>query len=200
MLRMKQAVGLAAAAALLAPAAAQAQFESGGYKFLQAVRDQNASDVLDALNKGGPNILNSRDDKRETVLHITAREQNCGWLSDFLRRGADANAQNNAGETPLLISVQAGASDCVAYLLAAGARPDLGDRFRQTPLILAVHRHDLDLATRLLKAGADPDQADNSGKSARIYATESQRDAAILRAIQDTPRRASRGVAGPKLR
>ncbi len=63
-------LGLLAAAALVVPGPAAAQF-SKGYKFLEAIRKKDGNAVNDALNEPGSTIVNTRDSTTgETALHI----------------------------------------------------------------------------------------------------------------------------------
>ncbi|HEX8388596.1 MAG TPA: ankyrin repeat domain-containing protein, partial [Sphingomonas sp.] len=70
----------------------------------------------------------------------------------------------------------------------------------ETPLILAVQRRDLAAARTLLGLGADPDQTDNvAGMSARDYARRDARNPALLKLLEEAPKRGRKAAAGPKL-
>lgn len=55
----------------------------------------------------------------------------------LIARGADVNAQDNAGETSLLKAARYGKTWLAALLLKAGARSDITDKKGETPLSLA---------------------------------------------------------------
>ncbi len=59
----------------------------------------------------------------------------------------------------------------------------------RTPLIKAVMRNDVGAVASLLAKGADPSLADSSGKTALMYATESNNQDIIdlLKKVQDLP-------------
>ncbi|MGD1920999.1 MAG: ankyrin repeat domain-containing protein [Pleurocapsa sp.] len=82
--------------------------------------------------------------------------------------GADVNAQNREGKTPLhLIKTSYGEKD---YILAqlfikAGAFLDITDQNNQTPLHIAAKNGRHDLAKVLIKAGADINAQDNQGQT-----------------------------------
>ncbi|EGZ11437.1 hypothetical protein PHYSODRAFT_436245, partial [Phytophthora sojae] len=48
--------------------------------------------------------------------------------------GADANAQDSTGQTPLMLAAQKGDSEAVALLLSCGVDVDIRDKTRQTAL------------------------------------------------------------------
>jgi ankyrin repeat protein len=88
----------------------------------------------------------------------------------------------------------------VQTLLSRGAGVNVANSRGETPLILAVHNRDLVTARYLLAGGANPLQADRiAGKSARDYATEDRRAAAILKLIDEgKPAKPAGKIAGPK--
>ncbi len=184
---------------LAAPLAAQQQSES--YKFLEAIREAKGNDVVAMLDRPGSNLVNTRDGSTgETALHIVVRRGDSTYANYLLGKGADANARDAKGNTPLLLAVNAGQGDILTLLTRARANPNLGKSAGETPLIRAVQRRDLPAVRDLLAANADPDQPDViAGKSARDYAAEDGRNAAIHKLITETPKRARRAVAGPRL-
>ena len=94
----------------------------------------------------------------------------------LLAAGANPNAVNDNGGTPLGWSVSL-ASDVGQLLLRAGARVDgPSDRDGRTPLWRAACAGHADLVAFLLAAGADP-AASASGKSA-LECTRDAREAA----------------------
>lgn len=191
------------AAALIACAAipAAAQYQSEGYKFLQAVRDSKNEDVNEILNTPGSTIINTRDvTTGEGALHIVVKRGDAMYLRFLLAKGADPNLRDRKGQTPLVLAVIGGQAELIPILVAARANPNLGNSAGETPLILAVHRRDIGEVRELLAAGADPDQTDViAGKSARDYANQDTRNTVIAKLLADTPKKQRRAVAGPKL-
>jgi ankyrin repeat protein len=184
---------------LAAPAIAQQQSES--YKFLEAVRNAKANEVIAMVDKPGSRVVNTRDvTSGETALHIAVKRGDIPYANYFLGKGADANAKDSRGNTPLILAVNAGATELIPILVGARANVNLGNTSGETPLIRAVQRRDLAMVRALLTAGGDPDQADViAGKSARDYATEDARNPAIAKLIAETPKKVRRAVSGPKL-
>ncbi|MEO6717796.1 MAG: ankyrin repeat domain-containing protein [Novosphingobium sp.] len=158
------------AAALIAPAPAQAQF-SKSYKFLEAVRKKDGAVVEDAIGEPGSQIVNTRDSTNgETALHIVTARRDLTWMNFLIAKGANVNVHDGRGVTPLQLAVTLGFPEGVDLLVSQRARVDEPNSEGETPLISAVHRRDTALMRILLKAGANPDRSDNSGRSARDYA------------------------------
>ena len=187
--------------ALLLAAPAAAQYQSDTYKFLQAVRDSKNNEVIEALNKPGSTVVNTRDRSTgEAALHITAKRGDVPYVSFLLQKGADANIRDGRNATPLMTAVEAGQAEVVTVLLDNKANPNLANASGETPLIRAVQRRDLPLVRTLLAAKANPDQKDIiAGLSARDYAQRDTRAPAIAKLLADTPRQGQAAVAGPKL-
>lgn len=192
---------LAAGLAVLS-APAQAQF-SEGYKFLEAVRDKDGQKVEDALNEPGSTIVNTRDvTSGETALHIVTARRDLTWMSYLIGKGANVNARDAKGVTPLVLATNLGFVEGAQLLVESKATLDASNDAGETPLISAVHRRDIQLMRVLLKAGADPDRADNSGRSARDYARLDGRNSPLLAEIENNTksknqRAGSQPVYGP---
>jgi ankyrin repeat protein len=181
---------------------AQAQF-SEGYKFLEAVRKKDGDKVESALSSAGSTIVNTRDvTSGETALHIVTARRDLTWLTFLTSRGANVNARDGQGRTPLQVATNLGWRDGVGILLSRKANTEVANDAGETPLISAVHRRDVELTKLLLQAGADPDRSDNSGRSARDYATIDQ-SSAILAAIKTETKpgasQANKPTYGPAL-
>lgn len=178
-----------------------AQNFSAGYEFLKAVKDRDGNKVTAALDKPGNTLINARDlTTGQSALHIVTARRDTTWMRFLIERGADPNAEDNKGVTPLQLAVGLGYLEGVKLLLKAGAHPDTPDSTGETPLMLAVHERNLPMVRALLEGGADPERADNSGRSARDYAElrnggNNALLEAIDKAIQD--RKAKAGTYGP---
>ncbi len=183
-----------AAAALLVPGTAHAQF-SAGYKFLEAVKKKDGNVVNEALGEPGTNIVNTRDiTSGETALHIVTSRRDLTWMNFLLTKGANPNLRDVHGTVPLQVAANIGFADGVDLLISKGARIDEPNNTGETPLISAVHHHDIAVMRSLLKGGADPDRADNSGRSARDYAMLEGRSGPLIGEIETNAKpRAARG-------
>lgn len=188
---------LALGAAVLA-SPAHAQF-SDSYKFLEAVRKKDGAKVDAFLNEPGSNIVNTRDlTSGDSALHIVTTRRDLTWMTFLIQKGANINARNERGETPLVLASNLGFIEGVELLVERKARVDEPNDTGETPLISAVHRRNLALLRILLKAGADPDRADNSGRSARDYAALDGQNSTLLSEIDANARaKAARRPAAP---
>ena len=174
-----------AAAAIAFSAPASAQF-SDSYNFLKAVKDRDGDEATKFLSRPGSVIVNTRDHSTgQTALHIVVERRDNTWLGFLLQKGANPNLSDKEGTTPLMLATQLRFVDGVRTLLAQKAKVDDTNRQGETALILAVHIRDTELVRLLLANGADPDRTDTlAGKSARDYAMQDRRTAAILAEIE----------------
>ncbi|MCW4462413.1 ankyrin repeat domain-containing protein [Sphingomonas sp. BT-65] len=194
--RSSRPVLAAALLALALPAAAQQYSDS--YNFLKAVREQDGNKVTEFLNAPGQTIVNVRDEKGEAAIHIVARRRDMTYLNFILARGGNPNLQDGAGNSPLMLAVEANWPEGVARLLARQANVNLANNGGETPLIRAVQRRDAELVRTLLNEKADPDQRDRlAGMNARDYAARDMRSPVIAQMLKDAPKIEKRAVSGP---
>ena len=186
-----------AALGLLAAAPVAAQFQSEGYKFLEAVKERKGDEATEMLNKPGTQVVNSRDiTSGDTGLHIAVARSDALWVRFLLQRGGDPNIRNKKGVTPLQLATAMGFTDGVEALIKGGASVNISDQTGETPLIAAVHARNVAMVRLLLEKGADPDHNDNSGRSARNY-MELQSGNTLLKQ-EFTNADAKRAAAGTK--
>jgi ankyrin repeat protein len=197
-------LGAAVAAAMLSctatPAAAQ-QF-SEGYQFLEALRKEDGTKVMEILNKPGTQIVNTRDRSTgEGALHIVTRKQSDIYLRFLLQRDANPNIQDGEGNSPMMVAVGQGYLEGVQILITYKGNVNLRNSKGETPLIRAVQLRNLQLVRLLLDSGANPDQVDViAGMSARDYAkADARMPAAIVKAIDEAKKVDRKGAMGPKL-
>ncbi len=188
--------------AMLAPYPVQAQF-SKGYKFLEAVRKRNGNDVAEALNDPAGTVVNTKDiTSGETAMHVVTARRDLGWMQFFIQKGANVNARDVRGVTPMEIAARLGFHEGAQLLVDSKARVDEPNTAGETPLISAVHQRDVAMMRILLKAGANPERSDNSGRSARAYAALGAKGNSLIAEIEASTKAGTKPGAksayGPK--
>jgi len=170
-----------------AAAPAAAQF-SDSYNFLNAVRQSDGTKATKALEGTGATMVNTRDYATgETALAITVKRRDMTWTSFLLGKGANPNVRDGQGNAPLHIAALLGFTEGAELLLGRKAQVDLTNNSGETPLIIAVQQRNVPMVRMLLNNGADPKLSDRiAGKSARDYAAEDPRGAAVLKVIDET--------------
>lgn len=194
------ALAVAAACALLALSPASAQQMPDSTTFLKAVKEADGAKANQLLSAPGSSVAKSRDPgSGETALHIAVRRRDLPWTNFMLGAGVDPNLADKAGDTPLGLATRLGFAEGARRLIARGAQIDGSGTRGETPLIIAVLTRRLDMVRLLMLNGANPDLADASaGYSARDYARRDRRSAAILKALDERPAKATTAKAtGP---
>ncbi len=185
-------LGLALGLALVASPAMSQGITSKGHEFLTALRESNGSEALRMLEDSGFTVINHRADDGSTALHIVIRTRNSSWVGYLLENGADKDAGDKRGDTPLILAARSGYGEGVARLLMNRAQVDKPNRLGETALIVAVQQRHPAIVSSLLKLGANPDKRDYAaGYSARDYAARDSRTKDMLKLIETVKPRAS---------
>ncbi len=85
---------------------------------------------------------------------------------ELMHSGADVNAAQNDGTTPLHWAAYKLDADLASVLIERGADPNSANRFGSSPLAEAVKAANVPLARMLLEAGADVDAPNLDGETA----------------------------------
>ena len=98
-----------------------------------------------------------------TPLHEAVRDSRMGDARKEVEAGADVNASDPKGRTPLHYVCANGDPPLVKWLLAEGADPNRRDGNGDTPLHYAAGNCYTSIVRMLLAAGADAEVANDSG-------------------------------------
>jgi len=105
-------------------------------------------------------------------LHEAALEGYLPRIKELLEQGADVNAKNGLGWTPLHYAAEKGYLEVVRLLVEKGANINARTKLGMTPLHWAAEKGHLYVVRFLLEAGANPALRDNKGKTPANLARE----------------------------
>lgn len=100
-------------------------------------------------------------------------------INAFVAQGADVNAQDEFGQTPLIYAVNNTSEPTLQALLAAGADVNITTGAGWTVLMYAVRDGTEAMVRALLEAGADRNVVNNTGQTALDIAQAANRDAIV---------------------
>jgi ankyrin repeat protein len=140
----------------------------------QEVRELNHPGLAASV-RAEPAVVGWRDSIGYTLLHWAAAMNDGDAVEMLLDAGADPNARDIRGRTPLHVAAmsqfRAGGDALLKALVARGADVNAADAQGATPLQFAQRMDRQDLSKSLLAAGAKPDQASDT----RLAATPPER-------------------------
>lgn len=143
-------------------------------------------------------------ERRQQLLFEAARLGRIDMIDPLLKAGADINAYDDRGFTPLILAAYNGQLAMVETLITKGAdacRPDR-DQGNTAQMGVAFKGED-GIAARLLKAGCDVNARNKAGQTALMMASLFNRQAQVDmllaagadRSIQDAAGRSASSVA-----
>ncbi|KAB5515042.1 ankyrin repeat protein, partial [Coniochaeta sp. 2T2.1] len=92
---------------------------------------------------------------REPILRTAVFTGNCDLVDLLIRYGADINAANSDGKTPLYAAALEGFTQIAEVLLDHGADINIGTTAMLTPLVAASLKNKPETVRMLLRRGAD---------------------------------------------
>lgn len=129
------------------------------------------STVVGQLLLAGANI-DAATSKGITLLHRAACHSEASDAVFLLRRGANKDAVDRHGRSPVYVAAQRGHLATMRALLAAGANATLrsGVHLNSAPLDAAVIHGHIDIVFELVRYGVDVNAANNGGYTALHHA------------------------------
>jgi ankyrin repeat protein len=165
------------AEALKAGADANAVDGRGTPALVIAVSDQNAAQVQLLLDAGAdPNTRHTdpaRKLRNASAIQFAASNGSVETLRLLAKAGADLNAADATGLTPLMAAAFMGHADVVDALLKAGAALEARDGDGYTPLIFASNAGKATVVQRLLAAGAAANARARDDSTPIMFAAQS---------------------------
>jgi ankyrin repeat protein len=129
--------------------------------FYGAIRNDDLTGLRKLIRTPG---LDARDQRRTTPLMYAAALGSLEAVKTLVEAGADVNAANDFGATPLMWC--AGDLPKVRYLLAKGASVTARSKIGRTPLMIAANYDgSVEIARLMIEKGADVKARDESGGS-----------------------------------
>jgi len=132
--------------------AANAKSESPLYLTFPSPERRNSTLRQWMLN---PQTLSARDGLGNTALHYTAQWRFDSWIPVLVKLGADVEAANATGETPLFAAVKQDSPSTIKALMDNGASLLARDTLGNSLLHAAVRWHAINGAEMLLDKGLD---------------------------------------------
>jgi ankyrin repeat protein len=135
-----------------------------------ALNVRHSGDVVEDLLTHGARADTAADGI--SALTYALMNDNPSGAQSLLAHGAQADAEDKVGMTPLITAAMYGETSVVQALLRKGARVDHRDKTGSTALAYAAYRGQAQAVKVLLAAGADPALRDAKGRTALDKATE----------------------------
>ncbi len=135
--------------------------------------DQSRLDFIRQGVSDGENINQVENNLRIPILSYAIRKNSSlEVLKELIQKGADINARDSNGMTPLMVAVESGNLEAVKLLLESGALINEQDKTGRTPLMFSAdgeHTNHRNIYTYLLRKRANPYLRDFYGNSVGHY-------------------------------
>ena len=120
------------------------------------------------LNNGAHTVVNTPQERSNyTPLHLAAEQYGAETLGLLLDYGADINARDFIGSTPLMTASGTNPdSSAILTLISAGVDVNELNSSGVSPLMFAALSNNINVVSALLNAGADPNYADPLNRTA----------------------------------
>lgn len=127
-------------------------------------------DTFDYLLESGAEIDSRQDNGWTTLFEICCNSRDEEIVERLLDAGANPNADDGTGSTPLIQAACTGEAQIVKLLIDAGADVNAKPSGLPTTLVEAITSQHIDVLKLLLEAGADVNAQDDEGKTPLMIA------------------------------
>ncbi|CAH0549306.1 unnamed protein product [Brassicogethes aeneus] len=144
-----------------------------GYSPLIFAVDNNHTKITEYLINHGAdvNLRGSKDNR--TALHVAGLTGNVEMANVLVSNGADINAQDINGYSPLMFAVYKNHTETVEFLINQGADVNLrGSKDNRTALHVAAATGNIEMSNVLVSNGADINAQDINGYSPLMFAVD----------------------------
>lgn len=118
-----------------------------------------------ALLENDPQLLTSRDESGNALLHFAVRQKQPETVAYLLGKGADVNSLNKSLQSPLHVASGLGSADIAGLLVEKGADVSIADYTMHTPLHYAARGGSAGVTEILLKSGAPLEARNTYGRT-----------------------------------
>lgn len=125
----------------------------------QSTREPKETDDLSEKNKR-QSLGSSQISAPKVSMHEACLNGDMKSVSALISQGADADAINTDGHTPLMLAAFNGHTEIVLHLLKAGVSVNTADKQLLTPLHFAASGPNPDVVKLLIEYGAEIDATD----------------------------------------
>ena len=112
--------------------------EKNGQHFFHAIKAEDSHEILSIINSNYF-IMFYRDAFLQSPLHIAAKRNLYKFISLFISKGAEINAQDQGGRTALLIASEQNNVEFVSVLLYEIADPSIKNAKGEKPIDVTTH-------------------------------------------------------------
>jgi ankyrin repeat protein len=149
-------------------------------RLIEAVRSRNAAAVRTLISSVDVNIAQPDG---ATALHWAAHWNDVDVAEALIRAGANVNAANDLGVTPLLVACADAGPAMIAALLRAGADANVRVPSGETALMTAVRTGQAESVRALLLHGADVNARDAGRQQTALMWATAQRHSEVVRLL-----------------
>jgi ankyrin repeat protein len=186
MLRLACAISIAAAALAVA---------ANDPPLIEAVKAKDAARVHTLIDRKAD--VNATAPDQATALHWAAYQDDVETARLLLQNGANADAANRYGVTPLSLACTNGSARMIGLLLESGAGADRALPDGSTPLMIAARTGNPEAVDLLLKRGVEVNRVEPSrGQTALMWAAAEGHLAVVRQLIQAGANVSARSTGG----